>query len=121
MPFDFAKAKATARRTVHATFGVQAFVTDHLTNETYETRARWHNRIAKPVGGLEDGDGFADVIEGIDHIALIPVDIQGFPLTLKRLDTIVFPSLHNTKFTLEYRQPSTGPEEEAWTVSRHLT
>lgn len=117
MPFDFAQAKAVVRRTVNKTFGVQAFYTDAAAN-VYETRARWHNRISKPFGGLEDGDGFADVIEGIDHIALIPVDTNGFPISLDRLGTFTFPSLNNAVFVLEHRLPATGVEEEVWSVTR---
>lgn len=117
MAFDFAQAKIIARRTVHKTFGVQAFYTDAAGN-VFETRARWHNRISKPFGGLEDGDGFADVIEGIDHIALIPVDINGFDLELVRGGTFTFPVLNNARFNLEHSLPSTGPEEVVWTVTR---
>lgn len=119
MSFDFAQAKATARRTVHATFGVQAFYQEDATSVPVETRARWHNAISKPYGGLVDGDGYAQIIEGIDRIVLIPVDLLGNCLTLKRGGRFTFPTmLPGVTFLLDLEEPSTGPLEVSWQVTR---
>lgn len=118
MPFDFAQAKADARRVVQATFGVQAFYSDASVDVPVEFRARWHNRISKPFGGLVDGDGYADVIEGIDRIVFFPQDVDGYPFAPQRLGEVTFPSLVGVVFVLEHQDPTTGPLEDAWTVSR---
>lgn len=118
MPFDFATAKANARRAVNAAFGVQAFYSDAAINTPVEIRARWHNRVSRPFGDLDNG-GYAEVIEGIDRIALIPEDVDGIPLELVRGGKITFPTtLPGVEFILEHREPATGPLEEAWAVSR---
>ncbi len=118
MPFDFATAKANARRAVNAAFGVQAFYSDAAINTPVEIRARWHNRISRPFGDLENG-GYAEVIEGIDRIVLIPEDIHGYPVVLKRGGTVTLPTLlPDVEFELEHKEPATGPLEEAWAVTR---
>lgn len=117
MPFDFANAKALARRTVQETFGVQAFYSDDLISVPVEIRARWHNRINRPVGDLDAG-GYSEIIEGIDRIVLIPVTPDGVCVSLQRLGTITFPSIKDVIFVLEHKEPESGPLEEAWAVTR---
>lgn len=118
MSFDFAAAKSLVRRTVHATFGVQAFYQDALVNVPVEIRARWHNRMSRPFGDLNDG-GYAEVIEGIDRIVLIPVSVKGDAVVLHREGVITLPTiLPGVEFILEHKEPETGPLEEAWAVTR---
>lgn len=116
MPFDFATAKLLVRRTVHATFGVQAFYSDDVITIPVEFRARWHNRNARPMGGM-DGD-YAEVIEGIDHIVFFPETAKGQPLATKREGVVTFTALTGVEFILEYRMQPDGPLEEKWSVSR---
>lgn len=119
MPFDFAQAKALARRTVHKTLGVQAFYrAPDSVDAPIEMTARWHNRVSKPYGGLQDGDGYAQIIEGIDQIVCIPEDVFGNCVKLERLGEFTFPSIPGVTFVLELREPATGPLEESWTVTR---
>lgn len=118
MTFDFAKAKVGARRTIHNTFGVQAFYSDASISTPIETRARWHSRISKPYGDLTDGAGYAEVVEGIDRIVLIPEDVNGFPMALARGGRFTFPSIPGVTFLLEYRDPTMGPPAQAWSVTR---
>jgi len=120
MPFDFAAVKSRARRTVNATFGVQAFYTDDSVDAPIETRARLHNRISRPYGDLTDGSGYAEIIEGIDRIVLIPEDINGFPFTPKRGGVMTFPSTHpSEEFVLEVQEPDKQSwPEVAWQVSK---
>ncbi len=117
--FDWAELKATARQTVHETFGVQAFYTDASVTVPVEMRARLHDRTGKPYGGLVDGDGYADIIESIDQIVLIPKDIAGNAVALQRNGEFTFPTMFpGATFTLDLRIPSVGPLEERWQVSR---
>lgn len=114
MGFDFAEAKALARRTVQETFGVQAFYSDVTVNVPVEFRARWHSRINRPVGDLDAG-GYAEIIEGIDRIVFILESCEFVPT---RGGAITFPSIPDTTFLLEHKDPATGPLEEAWVVTR---
>lgn len=119
MAFDFAAAKTRARRAVHSVFGVQAFYKDASINAPIEIRARWHNRLSRPVGDLDSGAGYAEIVEGIDRIVLIPEDVKGNPVTLQRNGRITLPTvLPGVEFNLEHQEPSTGPLEEAWAVTR---
>lgn len=118
MGFDFASAKALVRRTVQETFGVPAFYSDATVNVPVEIRARWHNRVNRPVGDLDAG-GYAEIVEGIDRIVLIPTDCKtGQSVTLNRLGVVSFPSIPGEEFILEHKEPASGPLEEAWAVSR---
>lgn len=119
MPFNFAAAKSLVRRVVNETLGVQAFYKDALVNTPIETRARLQNRISKPFGGPESGAGYAEIIEGVDRIVLIPVDVQGYPLDLKRGGIFTFPETHpGEEFILELQEPNMGPLEVSWQVAR---
>jgi hypothetical protein len=116
--FDFASAKALVRQVVQSTFGVQAFYSDDSVDAPIEIRARWHNQLSRPFGDLENG-GYAEVIEGIDRIVLIPNDVDGYPVTLQRGGIVTFPTmLPGVEFILDIREPASGPLEEAWTVTR---
>lgn len=117
--FDWAEIKATARQTVHETFGVQAFYQDAVVTVPVEMRARLHDRQGKPYGGLVDGDGYADIVESIDQIVLIPRSIYGACVELQRNGEFTFPTMFpGSVFTLDLRIPSQGPLEERWQVSR---
>lgn len=117
--FDWAATKAATRRIVHNTFGVQAFYTDASVNPPIELRARLHTKTSKPFGGLVDGDGYADMIEGIDRIVLIPETIDGATVVLQRGGEITLPEMFpGETFILDHSMPTDGPLEEAWQVTR---
>lgn len=118
MAFDFANAKTLARRAVQTAFGVLALYSSATVNPPVEIRARWHHRLSRPFGDLENG-GYAEVIEGIDRIVLIPETVDGEPVVLARKGVITFPEmLPGVEFELDHREPSDGPLEEAWAVAR---
>ncbi len=119
MSFDFASAKALVRRAVQDTLGVQAFYSDASVDAPVEIKARWHNRVSRPMGDLNDG-GYAEIIEGIDRIVLIPVAVKnGKRLAMERGGVITLPTvLSGVEFILEHKEPDTGPLEEAWVVTR---
>lgn len=128
MNLDFALAKANARRAVHNAFGVQAFYSDASISTPVEIRARWHNKISKPFGDLENG-GYSEIIEGIDRIIFVNelvddettsvLTVDGFPIVPVRNATVSFPTLlPGVEFNLDHQEPSTGPVEEVWFVTR---
>lgn len=117
--FDWASLKASVRRTVDETFGVQAFYSDASVNPPIEFRARPHTKTSKPFGGLVDGDGYADVIEGVDRIVCIPVALSGATMTLTRGGEVTFPTVFpDVTFVLDYKLPIDGPLEQTWQVTR---
>lgn len=131
MGFDFASAKLDARRTVHATFGVQGFYSDDSISDI-EVRARWHDKTNRPIGDLENG-GYAQIVEGIDRIVFLCEtteddeaatvrDVDGNSITLQRGGRMTFPKMLPTvEFELDYAIPADGPIEEIWSVTRKET
>lgn len=118
MTFDFAAAKLQARRAVHTVFGVQAFYSDASINPPIETRARWHSRVSKPFGDLYDGAGYAEVIEGIDRIVLIPERLDGTPFVPVHGGKFTFTNIPGVTFILDTRDPNMGLPTVAWSVTR---
>lgn len=117
MTFDFATAKANARRTVQATFGVPALYSDNAVSEL-PIRARLHLAISKPFGDLTDGAGYAQVVDGTDQIVFDGIDEAGDPFTPVRNATVTFPSVPGETFRLDHRVPTTGPVTSVWQVVR---
>ncbi len=117
--FDWAALKVATRRTVNETFGVQAFYSDASVNPPIEFRARPHTKTSKPFGGLVDGDGYADVIEGVDRIVFFAETIDGATFVPQRLGEIQIPSLFPTEtFILDTKLPTDGPLTHCWQVTR---
>lgn len=134
MAFDISKVKAQVRRTVHETFGVRAFYKDASISAPIETRARWHNRIEK-FGDL-DQQGYAEIIQGIDRIIFEAAEARR--LNVRRGGIVMFPDfgaglgvslgapldgegIAPAAFILQDREPSSGPFEEVWNVTRKET
>jgi hypothetical protein len=107
--FDFASTKALLRRTVHRTLGVDAFYTDDAVIDPAPIKARWHNKIDR--FGDPEQLGFAEIIQGIDRIILIPEDYP--EIEFKHGGRIEFPKYGNA-FLLDAREPSSGPLEVIW-------
>lgn len=114
MPFDFASAKALARRTVHETLGVRALYEDDTVTPAVEVRARWHNKIDR-FGDL-DNQSYAELIQGIDRIIFDSVVARA--TGMKRGGTVTFPDYGSIAFKLMVREPGSGPVIEAWEVAR---
>lgn len=131
MPFDFAKTKTLARRTVHATLGVRAFYQDDSMNTAVEIKARWHNKIDR-FGDLES-QSYAEIIQGIDRVIFDAADAR--VLKVKRGGVVTFPDFGGglgvslgaelggggvgpAAFILQNREPNNGPVQEVWQVSR---
>lgn len=113
MSFNFAQCKAMARRVVQDTLGVPATYQDDSLIVPVPIRARFRNRM-KRQGELND-EGYAEVIEGIEQIILIPED---FPdVVFKRGGVVRIPDLR-LELVLDTREPVTGPLTEIWHVAR---
>lgn len=125
MSFDFAAAKRSARAVVHETMAVQAFYVDDSLSAEIEIKARYHAKVSKPFGDLYDGAGYSETIDGVDRIVFQTptVDIDGVAFTPVRLGVVRFPTLIDVAgltFSLENRDPATGPGEEVWTLTRNV-
>jgi len=116
MPFDFAKAKSLARRTVHQTLGVRAFYQDDSLNLPVEIRARWHNRLGL-VGDL-DNQGYAEMLQGIDRVIFNVTEARA--VNVKRGGTLSIEMDIGGKkptFSLQNKEPTDGPENESWEMT----
>lgn len=131
MAFDFASAKALARRVVHKTLGVRAFYQDSTMNSPVQLTARWHNKIDR-MGDL-DNQSYAELIQGIDRVIFEAVEARTY--RLQRGGVIVFPDygaglgvvlgsslggedIGPPAFILQTREPPDGPFSEVWSVTR---
>lgn len=115
---DFAALKKQLRRDVHAHLGVQAFYQDDSMDAPLEIRVRWHNK-QQLTGDLE-GEGWAQMIEGIDRLIFMAADARA--MGIKRTGQIHIPDLDNedqeARFELDAKEKTTGPIEEVWKVTR---
>jgi hypothetical protein len=131
MAFNFAKAKDLVRRTVHKTFGVQAFYQDSSLSKPVEISARWHSKIEQ-FGDL-DNQSYAEIVQGIDRVIFEAAEVRKIPIV--RGGVVTFPefgaglgvglgsplggeSIGPPAFVLAVREPSDGSFREAWTVTR---
>lgn len=111
--FNFAALKAETRRVVHDILGVDATYKDSSMSAPVAIKARLKSKIDN-VGNLGDM-GYAEVVEGVDRIVLIPSD---FPeITFRQGGTITFTD-YNISVTLDVLEPSTGPLTALWRVAQ---
>lgn len=113
MPFDFAQAKADARRALHDGLSVAATYEDTLITEPLPIRVRYHNRIV--IEGDPYGLGMAETIEGSDKV-VFEVDPLVVP-AVARGGIIRIPQ-YSLAFRLEAKEPSDGPITQTWRVTR---
>lgn len=73
--------------------------------------ARWFNKTAK-FGDLVE-QGYAEVVEGIDRVAVFPCDHP--TVNFQRGGVITFPD-YRRSFRLELLEPADGPDEAVWQV-----
>lgn len=114
MAYDFASNKAKARRVVHNTLAVQAFYQDSSMSVPAEIRARWLNKTNVFTGDV-DNQGYAEMLEAVDRIVLFPDDTP--TVNFKKGGSVSFPG-YDITFVLELREPSNGPLQEVWKVTR---
>jgi hypothetical protein len=112
MAFDFAEAKAAARRVVHDTLAVAATYQDSSIGASEDIRVRWHNRVVRDAD-LENS-GYPEYILGINRIVLIPGDYSTITFTSGGIVTL---TKDGRQFKLVAREPSDGPVHEIWQVA----
>ena len=115
MTFDFASEVAQARRVVHDTLGVAATYQDDSMDAPEDIKVRWHNKITTHGDLLETG--YAQLIEGIDRIILVPEDTPDITFKRTGIVTITAWGTPGFAFTLDTQEPATGPLEQVWKVS----
>lgn len=115
MAFNFADAKAMTRRVVHDTLGVPAHVKSTSMSTPVDITARLHEATTM-YGDLLD-QGYAQTLEAVDRIVLIPSDLP-VGVVAKQNSEITFEHRPGIIFVLQTKEPSDGPLEEVWTVTR---
>ena len=115
MPFDFASAKANLRRVVHDTLGVDSFYADNALSPVYPIRARHHVQKMDRYGDIVE-TGYADVVEQIERIVLIPGDTP--TVEFKTNGTVTLSTLPGVEFILRLKEPSINAGEHIWQVVR---
>lgn len=115
MAFDFAALKQTARRAIHETLGVAAFIKVGFLSPPVEVRARLHE--AGTVYGDLLEQGYAQTVEAVDRIVFIPEDIapENRP---RKLAEVTFPHRPGITFILQTKDVTDGPLEEVWEATR---
>lgn len=124
MKFDFAKLKARVRKVVHDTLSVSAHYQDNMITSPQAIQARWHSKIE--LQGDLNYQGYAEVLENIDRIIFNVADARN--LNIKRGGLVTFHSYAQTlldgtcldapTFILDSKEPTAGPHEEIWRVTR---
>ena len=115
MAFNFADAKARARRVVHSTFGVPAQLKSTSMSVPEPISARLHEATTV-YGDLLD-QGFAQTMEAVDRIVFVPSD---FPegLVARTNSEVTFAHRPGIIFVLSTKEVSDGPLEEVWQATR---
>lgn len=112
---DWYDIRRQARRDVHAAFSVSAEYNDSSLAEPVELQVRWHNRFGVPTGDIAGGD-YAQVIETIDRIVFDIDELTEKSVTPRRGGQVTLTDYDKT-FTLDVREPNSGPGVIVWTVA----
>lgn len=117
---DLADIKASSRLALHAAMSVGIVWSNGIDTlpmggeDKTVLSARWGNKLV--VQGDGGGD-YANVIEGIERIIFQDRQLTALGITLARGDTILFPK-YGAKFELDQREPTDGPLNVYWSVTR---
>jgi hypothetical protein len=104
-----------AQREIHAAFSISASYTDSTVTEPVALDVRWHSRFGLPVGDIGGGD-YAGVLETIDRLIFNRAQLTAAGIRLRRTGQ-VYLSQYDYTFSLDVREPNTGPVVEIWTVA----
>lgn len=115
MTFDFASAKANLRQTVHSTFGVEAFYKDASLSVPVPVTARYNHKKMDRYGDIVES-GYAEVVESIERIVLVPGDSPALEFT--RNGRVTLTNMPGVEFILTLREPRTNNTDEVWQVVR---
>jgi len=112
---DWFALRAQARRDIFRTFTVKAIYSDTTTGEPVDLAVNWHSRFGLPVGDLAGSD-YSGVLETIDRLVFDRAELIEKGLTLRRGGRVTLTD-YGYSFTLDVREPNSGPVREIWTVA----
>lgn len=113
MSFDFAQAKAQARKALHDGLSVAATYQDSVIIIPVPLRVRYHNKIV--IEGDPFGLGQAETIEGADKVIL---EIDPLVVPVVRRGGIITIAQYSLSLRLETQDPHDGPVIQSWRCSR---
>ena len=116
MAFDFASAISHVRRVVHDTLAVEATYTDASVSDPAAIRVRWATKML--LAGDLEGSGYAEMLQGVDRIVLIPSDTPTITFRKGGVVTLTATQFDGIAFKLDLKEESNGPLEEVWKVTR---
>lgn len=111
---DWFTLRTQARREIFAAFAVAATYSDTVVGPI-ALSVNWHSRFGLPVGDISGGD-YAGVLETIDRLVFDRTELNRLGLTLRRGGQVALTD-YNYTFTLDVREPNSGPIREVWTVA----
>lgn len=116
MAFDFTSALSGMRKIVHSTMG-HAATYSYGVQAAQAVKVRWHDKQVLQ-GNLGDA-GYSEVVEGIDRLIFNKTELVANSVVLKKGGKVTLgPQWNNAVLNLEVLEPSHGPEDVIWKVSR---
>ena len=114
---SIADQKAKMRRAVHSAFSLSAEHNDGTT--TTPITVRWHSRLT--LTGQLGNEGYSETLDNITRLIFNGEELARIGLVMGRNDVIKItePGYNSPTFVLENLEPSDGPIEIAWKVSRY--
>jgi len=112
---DWFALRTQARRDIFRAFTVKATYGDSVADPPVELAVNWHSRFGLPVGDLAGSD-YAGVLESIDRLVFDRAELTEKGLTLRRGGKVSLTD-YGYSFTLDVREPTSGPVREIWTVA----
>lgn len=118
MAFDRVAAVARSRRVVHSTHALAVTYSDDVVVVPVSLTIGLFNRINLQ-GNLVEA-GYADIIEGVNRIRFNSEELAEKSITPKvgGVVTLTDPLMMGAVFNLENLEPSTGPINVVWGVSK---
>lgn len=112
---DWFALRTQARRDIFRAFTVRATYSDGGAGEPVELAVNWHSRFGLPVGDLAGSD-YSGVLETIDRLVFDRAELVEKGLALRRGGRVALTD-YGYSFTLDVREPNSGPVREIWTVA----
>lgn len=115
MGFDFAAAKARARRIVHDTLALEAEYWDQRLAAPVKLRVRWHYKQA-PVGDLEN-QGYPVYLELVQKVIFDKDELALKGVKIARGGRVrITAEGFDGYLSIDSQDVEAGPVEEAWRV-----
>jgi len=112
---DWFALRAQARRDIFRAFTVKATYNDSTLEGPVELAVNWHSRFGLPTGDLAGSD-YGGVLETIDRLVFDRAELDEKGLVLRRGGQVALTD-YNYSFTLDVREPNSGPVREIWAVA----